>query len=59
MNQAQLDFMRALSDWLDGEYHRDGCLFGHVVQSGPLEGNKIQCSCGLDDLQRAAERVLL
>jgi hypothetical protein len=55
MEQKILDVMRALSAWLDNEPHRQDCMFGHVVQSGPAEGNKIPCSCGLLDLQKAVE----
>lgn len=50
-------FFGALADWLDSQEHKDGCMFGHVVQHGPLAGNKIPCSCGLTDLQKATSRV--
>lgn len=57
MHQQILDVMRALSSWLNSEQHRPNCEWGQVVQSGPLEGNKIPCTCGLLDLQSAVERA--
>lgn len=55
--QKVLDFCRALSAWLENQPHGSGCGFGCVVQSGPAEGNKIPCTCGLLAAQKAAEAV--
>lgn len=50
-------FFIALAEWLDGQEHKADCRYGHTVQSGPLEGNKIPCTCGLSDLQQATSEV--
>lgn len=58
MSQALLDFLRSLSTWLDFEEHRPECGFGTTVKSGPLEGNKIPCTCGLFELQSSLNRLI-
>lgn len=50
-------FYHALADWLNAQDHREGCGFGTVVQDGPLEGNKIPCSCGRTELQNVTNEV--
>lgn len=51
----------ALMVWFDDKEHGmaqwtdQKCEFGNVVQTGPAEGNKYPCTCGLLELQAALQ----